>query len=194
MKKAASPKNDEAAKICPLGTIQFCTGIVFKAVFSLMLHSLLKCSLSSGQSCDRHAERRAGNVVEADLVAELNGRGVTTVLTADTYVESGVNGLTESDSHVHQLANAGLVELSEGIVLEDLSVVVSAQELACVIAGEAVGHLGQVVGTEAEEVCVGSNVVSGQACARNLDHGTNLILQSHAGSSRSEERRVGKEC
>ena len=27
MKKAASPKNDEAAKICPLGTIQFCTGI-----------------------------------------------------------------------------------------------------------------------------------------------------------------------
>ena len=25
--KAASPKNDEAAKICPLGTIQFCTGI-----------------------------------------------------------------------------------------------------------------------------------------------------------------------
>ena len=28
MKKAASPKNDEAAKICPLGTIQFCTGII----------------------------------------------------------------------------------------------------------------------------------------------------------------------
>ena len=27
MKKAASPKNDEAAKFCPLGTIQFCTGI-----------------------------------------------------------------------------------------------------------------------------------------------------------------------
>ena len=25
MKKAASPKNDEAAKFCPLGTIQFCT-------------------------------------------------------------------------------------------------------------------------------------------------------------------------
>ena len=57
-------------------------------------------------------------------MAELNRCGVTTVLTADTYVELGVNGTAEGDCHVHQLTNTGLVELSEGIVLEDLSVVV----------------------------------------------------------------------
>jgi hypothetical protein len=46
MKKAASPKNDEAAKICPLGTIQFCTGIT-----SVLIHThlsyLIQINLSS---------------------------------------------------------------------------------------------------------------------------------------------------
>ena len=85
----------------------------------------LDCSLSSSKTSDRYTEGRAGYVVKSNAVAELNGCGVTTVLTADTNVEVGVYGTAEGYSHVHELANTGLVELCERIVLIDLAVIVS---------------------------------------------------------------------
>ena len=85
-------------------------------------------------------------------MAELDRNGVAAVLTADTAVQGGTGCLTVGNSHLHQLAHAVLVQLSEGIVFEDLSFVVSIQELASVVTGEAVSHLGQVVGAEAEEL------------------------------------------
>jgi len=66
-------------------------------------------------------------------VAELNRCRITAVLAADTAVELRINRLTELDSHFHELTNASLIELSERIVLEDLLVVVSAEELASVV-------------------------------------------------------------
>jgi len=71
-------------------------------------------------------------------VAELNGCGVTTVLAADTYVELAVYGSTELDSHIHELTYAALVESCEGIVLKDLSIIVSCEELSGIVTGEAV--------------------------------------------------------
>ena len=56
------------------------------------------------------------------------------------------NRLTKLDSHLHQLADTVLIQLSERIILEDLGVIVSVQELTCIITGEAEGHLGQIVG------------------------------------------------
>ena len=96
-------------------------------------------------------------------MAELDRSRVAAVLAADTDMESGIDGLAELDRHIHQLANAGLIELSERIVLKDLSVIVSVEELTCVVTAEAEGHLSQVVGTEAEEVSLGSNLVSSQS-------------------------------
>ena len=55
------------------------------------------------------------------------------MLTADTNMELVVYRLTEFDSCFHELANACLVKLSERIVLEDLSIIVSVEELTCVI-------------------------------------------------------------
>ena len=52
-------------------------------------------------------------------MAELNGCGVTTVLTADTNMKVGVYGTAKGNCHVHQLADTGGVKLCEGIVLED---------------------------------------------------------------------------
>jgi hypothetical protein len=66
-------------------------------------------------------------------VAELNGRRIAAVLTADTNVKVGIYGLAEFDSHLHELADTGLVKLCERIGLEDLLIVVSAEELACVV-------------------------------------------------------------
>ena len=91
--------------------------------------------LSCCKSCDRHAERRAGYVVKTDAVAEFNGCGVTTVFAADTNVEVGIYGLTKGDSHLHELTNANLVELSEGVIFKDLGVIVSVEELTSVVTG-----------------------------------------------------------
>ena len=69
------------------------------------------------KSCDGYTERRAGYIIQTDLVAELNGRGISAVLSADSKMQARVNRLAEFDCHLHQLANAILIQLSEGIVL-----------------------------------------------------------------------------
>ena len=139
-------------------------------------------SLSGGQSGDGHAEGRAGDVVQANLVAELNAHGIAAVLAADAVVQLSAGGLALGDSHLHQLADAGLVQLGEGIVLIDLGIVVGGQELACIVTGEAEGHLSQVIGAEAEELSFLGDLVGSQAGTGDLNHGTNLVLQISAGS------------
>lgn len=71
-------------------------------------------SLCSGQTRDRHTERRAGHIVQTDLVAELYGAGVTAVLTADTAVQLGTGSFTVLHSHLHQLANTVTISLAKG--------------------------------------------------------------------------------
>ncbi len=147
-----------------------------------MSSELAECSLCSSQSSDRNTEGRAGNVCQTKLVAELNRGRIAAVLAADTYVELRTCSLTKLDSCLHQLTNADLVELSEGIVLEDLCIIVSVQELTSVVSGEAVCHLCQVVCTEAEELSFLSDIISCESCTRNLDHCTNFVLQLNASS------------
>src|SRR5699024_10450123 len=122
-------------------------------------------------------------IVKTKLVAELYRARVSTVLAADTYVELRINRLSKVDSHLHQLANANLIQLCERIVLEDLSIIVSVKELTCIVTGEAVCHLCQVVCTEAEEVSLCSNLVSCKSSSRDLDHCTNFVLQVASCSS-----------
>lgn len=62
---------------------------------------------------DRYTERRAGNVGEANVVAELDGSRVAAVLAADTKLDVRAGGLTELASHLNELAYANLVELCE---------------------------------------------------------------------------------
>ena len=53
------------------------------------------------------------------------------MLAADTYVKVRVNRFAEFDSHLHQLANANLIQFCKWIVLEDLSVIVCVEEFTC---------------------------------------------------------------
>ena len=57
-------------------------------VYLRLLHVLDRglCSCKAG---DGNAERAAGDVVEADSVAELNRAGIAAVLAADTEVQLG---------------------------------------------------------------------------------------------------------
>ena len=123
-------------------------------------------------------------------MAELHAHGVAAVLAADAAVQLRTNLLALLHSHLHQGTDAGLIQLGEGVVLEDLGVVVGVQELACVVTAEAVGQLGQVVGAEAEELRFLGDLVGSQAGAGNLDHGADLIVQLGTGCSNLGVRRL----
>ena len=46
----------------------------------LLLAGVLDSSLRSSQTCDRHTEGRAADVVQANIVAELDAGGIAAVL------------------------------------------------------------------------------------------------------------------
>ena len=133
------------------------------------------------QTSDRHTEGRAGHIVQTDLVAELDRRRVAAVLAADAAMQGRVDTLAQLHSHLHQSANALLIQLRERIVLVDLGVIVGIQELTSVVTAEAKGHLGQVVGAEAEEVNLFRDLVRRQSSTRDLDHGAHFVFQIDAG-------------
>src|SRR5699024_3939160 len=86
-------------------------------------------SLRGGQTGDGHTEGRAADVVQADVVAELDRRGVAAVLAADAQTQVGTGGAAVGGSHLDQAADADLIQVLERIALVDLAVVVGAQEL-----------------------------------------------------------------
>src|SRR5699024_8714880 len=81
-------------------------------------------SLSSSQTGNRNTEGRAGNIGQANIVAELNGGRVAAMLAADAQFDVGTGLTAQVGSHLHQFANAVLVQFRKGIVLVDLLVVV----------------------------------------------------------------------
>ena len=119
---------------------------------TILLSGIFDGSLSSSQTGDRHTEGRAADVVQTNVVAELHARGVAAVLAADAQTQIVAGLAAIMGSHLDQLADADLIQMLERIALVDLVLVVCAQELGSVITAEAKGHLGQVVGAEAEEV------------------------------------------
>ena len=130
---------------------------------TILLSGIFNSSLSGSQTCDRHTEGRAADVVQTDIVAELHARGVAAVLAADAQTQIGTGLAAVVGSHLDQLATADLIQMLERIALVDLVLVVCAQELGGIITAEAEGHLGQVVGAEAEELSFLRNITSGQS-------------------------------
>src|SRR5512145_3095376 len=105
------------------------------------------------QPRDRDPERRAGDVVEARVVEEVDGVGVTAVLAADADVEVGAGRPALLRGDLHHAPDALSVQRLERRDAEDAQVEVAAEERRLhVVAGEAPTHLGQVVGAEGEEL------------------------------------------
>ena len=109
---------------------------------------LLNGSLGGGEACDGHTERRAASIVHANLSAELNRAGLTTMLTTDTATQVRTYLTTFLHSELDETANTLLVEHLERVYLQDLLVEVYRQERSDIVAAVTEGHLSQVVGTE----------------------------------------------
>ena len=75
-----------------------------------------------------------------------------------------------------------MVDRGERVVLEDLSAqVLSEEAILGVVTADAQRGLGQVVGTEAEEVSNFGNLVGNQGGTRQLDHGSDLDVDLGTG-------------
>lgn len=81
------------------------------------------------QPSDRHAERRAGDIGEADIVAKITVERIAAMFAADTQLDVRAGLLAQLYSHLHQLADAFLIQLLERVGLINLVVVVCIQEL-----------------------------------------------------------------
>ncbi len=84
-------------------------------------------------------------------MAELHRRSLTAVLAADAELDIRSGLAAQFTTHLHQLTDPILIEGDERIVREEILLNIDGQEFAGIIAGKAVGGLGQVVGTEGEE-------------------------------------------
>src|SRR3954471_9725805 len=80
---------------------------------------LAERGLRRGQPCDRHAERRARDIVERELMTEGHRGGIAAVLAANSDLELGAGLAPAFDPDAHQLAHALAVDGDEGIERDD---------------------------------------------------------------------------
>ena len=88
------------------------------ALFGLLTLSL-QSGLSSSQSCDRHSERRAAHVVQADAFADLNGGWIATMFAANAHLHVWPGAATPLDCHGDELTNTIWIKADKGILLHD---------------------------------------------------------------------------
>ena len=74
--------------------------------------------MSCSKAGNRHAIRRAGNVIQANLVELGDGIGIATMLAANARDELGVGGAATLDGDVDELDDA-IVDCREGVDLHD---------------------------------------------------------------------------
>ena len=90
---------------------------------TVLLARILDSGLGGSQTGDGHAEGRAADIVQANLVAELDTAGVAAMFAADAQTQVGVGSAAVLGSHLDQAADAGLIQVLERIALDRKSVV-----------------------------------------------------------------------
>mmetsp|Transcript_17127 Transcript_17127/g.40884 ORF Transcript_17127/g.40884 Transcript_17127/m.40884 type:complete len:872 (+) Transcript_17127:77-2692(+) len=143
--------------------------------------ALAERRLRRRQPGDGHAQRRAGDVVQPDLVEEGDGRGLPAVLPADAEADLGPRLAPHLHRQLHELPHALPVKLLKRAARQDAALDVRRQELGLrVVAREAKGHLRQVVGPEAEELSLLRQLVRLERRPRHLDHRPHLVRHRDA--------------
>ena len=92
--------------------------------------------MGSGEAGDWNAVGRAGDVVEADRVAELHGARFTAMLTADTDLQFRTDAPTGRYGKSNQLANSIPIKDLEWIVGKYTTFYIVREEAAGVVAAE----------------------------------------------------------
>ena len=85
-------------------------------------------------------------------MAEGDGGGIATMLAANADLEIGTGLAPARDADLDELADAIAIDRDERIDLQDSLCDIGAEESGGIVAADAVGGLGQVVGAEREEL------------------------------------------
>src|SRR5687767_1502905 len=132
--------------------------------------ALRQRGLRRRQSRNRYPERRAGNVIHTQLVAECHRGRLATVLPADAELEIRPSAPPQVARECEKLAHPRAVEHLKRVVLDDALLEVERKKPAGVVAREAPRSLREVVGTEGEELCFPRDLVGGEGGPGELDH------------------------
>ena len=100
------------------------------------------------------------------------------MLTADAGLEARLGLSTELDAHADQRTDTVSIDHLEGVALEQALLDVGSHDAAFdVISAEAERHLGQVISSEGEEVCLLGDLISHERSSGSLDHGADEHLE-----------------
>ena len=99
------------------------------------------------------------------------------MLAANTDLEFLFSLTTTFNTQFHKLADAFLVETCEGVIIENLLILIGWQETGGVITGKTKSGLCEIVCPEGEKLSMLGYFASGDSSTRNLDHCTNCVLQ-----------------
>ncbi len=96
-------------------------------------------------------------------MAENNGFRIAAMLAADAELDALPGGPSFFAGDLNQLADAGLIKGNERVILQETALHVERQEFPGVIPGQPKGGLGQIVGTEGEELSFPGDLVAVRA-------------------------------
>ena len=113
---------------------------------------LFHCCLRGREPSDRHPVGRARHVVEADPLAELDRRGIATVLAANAELDVGPCLAAAIHGDRDELPDPVDIDRDEGIDIEDALMLVVREEIRRIVAADTERGLRQVVRPEAEEL------------------------------------------
>ena len=126
-------------------------------------------------------ERRAGHIVESDLVEEVHRIRIAAVLTTDSTLKFWPYGAPVVHGHPDESPDPLSVDGLKGRHSEDSLVEIGRKEGSLnIVAAEAPGGLGEVVGAEGEEVGSFGNLPRRDRSTRQLNHRANREAEGAA--------------
>src|ERR1035437_4135579 len=108
-------------------------------------------------------------------MTELDRFRFAAMFSADTYLQVFAGATAFFNGNLHQQSYTFEIDHLEWIDRKNFFIKVIGQETSDVIPGEAEGHLGEVVGSEREELGRFCDLVSCQTGPGNLDHGPDHV-------------------
>src|SRR6476661_10860196 len=157
---------------------------------ALLRDAGFKSGMRGSEAGNRNAERGARHIIEPDRVTELHAPGLSSVLPADADLQLRAHASSCGNGQRNKLANPGLVKDLEWIVGKDATVHIGGQEAAGIVSRQPISSLGEVVCSEGKELGLASDLVGGQRRARQLDHGTNGVVELLTHAAQHHTRRL----
>jgi hypothetical protein len=136
---------------------------------------------SRHQPSDRKPVRTARNGIQSNLVEKRDARRIATMLATNPNLQAWFHATGRLERHANQRSNPNRVYRGERIEIEHVPLEVFGNEFPLrIVARKAVGHLGQVVRAEAEEIGELGDFGGDQAGAWQFDHRADGNLEAHS--------------